>query len=39
LSMQNLIPTNKASCPPISSYCTTWFTTEDVLVLEAASPL
>jgi hypothetical protein len=29
----------EAGCPLIASYCTTWFTTADVLVLEAASPL
>jgi hypothetical protein len=28
----------KAGCPLIASYCTTWFTTEDVLLSETASP-
>jgi hypothetical protein len=28
----------EAGCPPTASYCTTWFTTEDLLVAEAASP-
>jgi hypothetical protein len=30
------LPANTFS---LTSYCTTWFTTADVLVLEAASPL
>ena len=29
---------SKAGCPPIASYCTTWFTTGDALFAEKVSP-